>query len=132
VASPGSYVVVARARAGDFYTAWSAPVTLNAIAPFDFLTREFPDTRGPSYQVRATLREGSAAGSRVTVAIAKGKNGKRFRTLGRAKVNSKGVFKLRFTIRRRGAYRLRYSFGGSATVARGTIHESIRIRRILG
>ena len=57
VASPGSYVVVARARAGDFYTAWSAPVTLTAIAPFDFMTRTFPDSRGPSYQVRATLRE---------------------------------------------------------------------------
>ena len=59
----------------------------------------------------------------MTVAAAKGKNGKRFRTLGKAKVNSKGVFKLRFTIRKRGTYRLRYSFAGSATVARGTIYE---------
>ena len=33
----------------------------------------------------------------MTVAVAKGKNGKRFRTLGKAKVNSKGLFTLRFT-----------------------------------
>jgi hypothetical protein len=128
--SPGSYLVVARAQSGDYFTAWSAPVTLTMIAPFDISTWSFPDSRGPSYQVRATLRE-STAGGRVTVAIAKGKNGKRFRTLGKAKVNSKGVFKLRFRVTKRGTYRLRYSFRGSSTVQRGTVYESIKIRRIL-
>ena len=129
---PGTYVVVARAKSGDYTTAWSAPVTMQLIAPFDFSTRVFPDQRGPRYSVRATLREATAAGSRVTVAYAKGKNGKRFKTLGKAKVNSKGVFKLNFTIRKRGTYRLRYSFRGNATVARGTIYEVITIRRVLG
>ena len=51
--APGDYVVVARAQSGDYYTAWSAPVTLKLIAPFDFMTRTFPDSRGPRYQVRA-------------------------------------------------------------------------------
>ena len=129
---PGDYVVVARAKSGDYYTAWSAPITMKLIAPFDFATRTFPDQRGPRYSVRAKLRELSAAGSRVTVAAAKGKNGKRFKTLGKAKINSKGEFKLNFTIRKRGAYRLRYSFRGNATVARGTIYEVITIRRVLG
>jgi hypothetical protein len=129
---PGDYVVVARAKSGDYYTAWSPPVTMRLIAPFDFVTRSFPDARGPRYQVRGTVRETTAAGSRVTVAYAKGKKGKKFRTLGKAKINSKGVFKLRFTIRKRGTYRLRYSFRGNATVARGAIYETIRIRRVLG
>jgi hypothetical protein len=129
---PGDYVVVARAKSGDYFTAWSAPITLRLMAPFDFVTRSFPDQRGPRYSVRGTVRETSAAGSRVTVSAAKGKNGKKFRRLGRARINSKGVFKLNFTIRQRGTYRLRYSFGGNATVARGTIYEVIRIRRVLG
>jgi hypothetical protein len=129
---PGDYVVVARARSGDYYTPWSPPVTMKLMAPFDFSTRTFPDQRGPRYSVRATLREASAAGSRVTVAVAKGKKGKRFRTLGKAKVNRKGTFKLNFTIRKRGTYRLRYSFRGNATVSRGTVYEVITIRRVLG
>jgi len=129
---PGDYVVVARGRSGDYYTAWSPPITMKLMAPFDFSTRTFPDQRGPRYSVRATLREASAAGSRVTVAVAKGKKGKKFRTLGKAKVSSKGIFKLNFTIRKRGTYRLRYSFRGNATVARGTIYEVVTIRRVLG
>ena len=128
---PGDYVVVARAKNGDFYTPWSAPVTMKLIAPFDLASRRFPDTRGPSYQVRGEVREHSASGSRVTIAIAKGKKGKRFRTLGKAKVNSNGIFKLRFTVRKRGSYRLRYSFSGNGTVQRGTVYETVTIRRIL-
>jgi hypothetical protein len=131
VSGPGTYVVVARARSGDYYTAWSAPVTLTAIAPFDLSTRTLPDTRGPRYSVRGVVREPSATGNRVTISVAKGKKGKKFRRLGKAKVNGKGVFKLRFTIRKRGVYRLRYSFPGNATVARGTILETVRIRRVI-
>ncbi|HEX6024426.1 MAG TPA: hypothetical protein VFZ00_20725 [Solirubrobacter sp.] len=128
---PGDYVVVARAKSGDYYTAWSPPVTMRLIAPFDFSSRRFPDSRGPRYSVRGVVREPSAAGSRVTIAVAKGKKGKRFRTLGKPKINSKGVFKLKFTIRKRGTYRLRYSFRGNATVARGAIYEVIKIRRVI-
>ncbi len=127
---PGAYTIVARARSGSYYSPWSAPANFNLIAPFDISSRSFPDSRGPSYQVRAIVGEPSAGG-RVTVAAAKGKKGKKFRTLGKAKVNSKGVFKVRFRLPR-GTYRLRYSFTGSSTVARGTVYEVIRIRRILG
>ena len=88
-------------------------------------SRSFPDWRGPSYQVRASCGE-TTAGGRVTVAAAKGKKGKRFRTLGKAKVNSKGVFKLRFRLAR-GTYRMRYSFKGNSTVARGSVYEVVRI-----
>jgi len=45
----------------------------------------------------------------VTVAVAKGKKGKHFRTLGKPKVNSKGVITLRFRLKL-GTYRMRYSF----------------------
>ena len=128
---PGTYTIVARARNGQYYTPWSAAANFNLIAPFDLSSRSFPDSRGPSYQVSATVGEVSAAGSRVTVAAAKGKKGKRFRTLGKAKINSKGIFKLRFHLAR-GTYRLRYSFKGSSTVARGTVYETVRIKRIIG
>jgi hypothetical protein len=127
---PGAYAVVARARYGSYYSPWSPPATFNLIAPFDLSSRSFPDSRGPSYQVRAIVGEPSAGG-RVTVAAAKGKKGKRFRTLGKGKVNSKGVFKVRFRLSR-GTYRLRYSFKGSSTVAKGTVYEVIKITRRLG
>ncbi|HWK25118.1 MAG TPA: hypothetical protein VNS09_01055 [Solirubrobacter sp.] len=127
---PGTYTVVARAVKGQYGTLWTPPVTFKLIAPFDISSRSFPDSRGPSYQVRGIVGEKTARG-KVTVAIAKGKKGKKFRTLGKAKINSKGVFKLRFRVTKRGTYRLRYSFKGSANVARGTVYESIRIRRIL-
>jgi len=126
---PGTYTIVARARYLNYYSPWSPPANFNLIAPFDLSSRTFPDSRGPSYQVRAVVGEPSAGG-KVTVAVAKGKNGKKFRTLGKAKVNSKGVFKLRFRLSL-GTYRVRYSFAGSSTVAKGTVYEVVKIRRIL-
>jgi hypothetical protein len=127
---PGAYAIVARARYGSYYSPWSPPANFNLIAPFDLSSRTFPDDRGPSYQVRAIVGEPSAGG-RVTVAVAKGKKGKKFRTLGKGKVNSKGVFKVRFRLSR-GTYRVRYSFKGSSTVAKGTVYEVIKITRRLG
>ena len=128
---PGEYVIVARAQRGSYYTPWSTPVRVTLQAPFDLSSVSFPDARGPSYQLRGTVREKVIAGSRVTVAAAKGKNGKKFRTLGKARVNSQGVFKLRFRLPR-GTYRVRYSFSGNAVVTKGTAYEVIRIRRVLG
>ena len=127
---PGQYVVVARAQRGNYSTPWSPPVTVNLVAPFDLSNVYFPDARGPSYQLRGTVREKAIAGSRVTVAAAKGKKGKRFRTLGKGKVNSQGVFKVRFRLSR-GTYRLRYSFSGNSVVSKGTAYEVVTIRRVI-
>jgi hypothetical protein len=127
---PGPYTIVARARIGQYYSPWSPPATFNLIAPFDISSRSFPDSRGPSYQVRATLGDAVAAGSRVTIAVAKGKKGKRFKTLGKPKINSKGQVKLRFRLKV-GTYRMRYSFKGNSVMSRGSWYETIRIRRIL-
>jgi hypothetical protein len=127
---PGTYVIVARAGRGNYYTPWSAPVTVQMVGPFDLSTVSFPDSRGPSYQLRGTVREKAMAGSRVTIAAAKGKKGKRFKTLGKAKVNSQGVFKLRFKLKR-GTYRVRYSYRGSSVISRGTAYQVIKIRRVL-
>ena len=69
----------------------------NLIAPFDLSSRTLPGlTAGRATRSAAIVGEPSAGG-RVTVAVAKGKNGKKFRTLGKGKVNSKGIFKVRFT-----------------------------------
>jgi hypothetical protein len=129
---PGDYVIVARAKNDDYYTAWSAPVRFRLMAPFDLVSVSAVDARGPSFKLRGTVREPTAAGGRVTVAIAKGKHGKKFRTLGKARVNSKGVWTLRFTVRKYGNYRVRYSFAGNATVLKGAAYESVRIKRVLG
>lgn len=127
---PGAYVMVARAMYGSNGTAWSAPITINVQSPFDISSVYFPDRRGPSYQLAATIREKAIAGSRVTVAVAKGKKGKKFRTLGKGKVNSKGEVKVRFRLAR-GTYRVRFSFSGNALVAKGTQYGTMTIRRVI-
>ncbi len=72
-----------------------------------------------------------SAGGRVTISAAKGKKGGHYRTLGKPKVNSKGVFKQRFRLKKLGWYRIRYTYKGSATVAAGRITEVVKIRRRL-
>ena len=67
----------------------------------------------------------------MTLAAAKGKHGKHFRTIGHGKINKHGVFTIHVTIHRRGYYRFRYTFKGSKTVAGGKVVEVVRIRRIL-
>jgi hypothetical protein len=126
--TPGSYVMVARAKSGAYTSPWSAPISIRLFAPFDLSSTSFPDSIGPSYQVRGIVGE-TTAGGRVTVSAARGKKGGAFRTLGRAKVNSKGVFALRFRLRKYGIYRLRYSYRGSATVAPGSVTQVVRIKR---
>jgi hypothetical protein len=128
---PGRYTFVARAQSGDYFTPWSAPVTVTLMAPFDLTDLSFPDHIGPSYRLRGVVREAAGlAGSRVTVAWAKGSKGKRFHTLGKLKVNSKGAFAKRFRLAR-GKYRLRVSFRGNDAVTRGSVYSVITIRRVL-
>jgi hypothetical protein len=126
--APGTYTMVARVSAGGFFTPWSAPVKVKVLAPFDLSTTKFPDSRGPSYRLKGVLRERSARG-KVTVYAARGRKGGSFRRLGRARITSKGTFSLRFTLRKPGVYRLRYTFKGSSLVTQGKVTELIRIRR---
>lgn len=129
---PGRYTFVARASvfngAGDAFTAWSGPVPVTVLAPFDLSSTSFPDSRGPRYRLAAQIRESTATG-RVRVAVARGRRGGKFRRLGTARIRRAGRFSLRFRLRRTGTYRLRYSFAGSPTVAPGRATEVIRIRR---
>jgi hypothetical protein len=125
---PGRWLIVARAKSGDFFTAWSAPVSVNAVAPFDLDGVTFPDARGPSYKLRGQIRERVARG-KVTISIARGRKKGKFHRIGRAKINSKGRFTKRFKVRKTGVYRLRYTYKGSSLVAPGRVTESVRIRR---
>jgi hypothetical protein len=127
---PGRYVMVARIKDGDYYTPWSAPVSVAVKAPFDLSYTGFPDSRGPSYKLRGILRDPYARGSRVTVYYAKGKKGGRFRKLGRSsKITAKKAFTLRFRMRKPGTYRLQYRFKGNSLVFGGKVTQQIRIRR---
>lgn len=127
--APGDYVMVARAQAfSQVFTPWSAPIRFHAVAPFDFQgSPTFPDSRGPRYKLRVQLRERSARG-KVKIKLARGNKG-RFFSVGKAKINRKGVFKKKFTLRRTGRYRIRYIFKGSATTAPGTVTQKVTIRR---
>ena len=125
---PGRWLIVARARSGIFNTPWSAPVTVSAIAPFDLDRVSFPDARGPSYKLRGQVRERLARG-KVTISIARGRKKGKFRRIGKAKINSQGRFTKRFTVRRTGMYRLRYTYKGTSLVAGGRVTAQVRIRR---
>ena len=129
ITAPGRYTVVARGRSGQFFTPWSAPIVVDAIAPFDFQRSNVTDSRGPSYAISVTLRELSAAGTRVRLAIARGKKGGKYRSLGSVKINSKGRFTKRFRLTRSGTYRMRFVYPGSATVAPGIIVQQLRVSR---
>jgi hypothetical protein len=125
---PGRYVIVARAKNDDFFTPWSAPASVAAVAPFDLERVSFPDPRGPRYKLRAQVRERAARG-RVRISVARGRKGGRFRRIGSARINSKGRFTKRFRLHRTGVYRLRCTYRGSSLVAAGRVTERIRIRR---
>lgn len=125
---PGNYTLVVRAKADDFFTAWSAPVTAHAVAPFDLERVTFPDARGPSYRIRGQIRERTTRG-RVTVAMARGTKRGRYHRVGSARISRTGSFLIRFRQRRSGTYRVRYSYRGSPDVAKGSVVERVRITR---
>jgi hypothetical protein len=131
--APGTYVIVARAKgftgaAGQFYSPWSAPITARVLAPFDFSgSVSFPDSRGPVYKLRATLRERGAKG-KVKILMARGHKGGKFRSIGKAKIRGR-VIKKTFTQHQIGKYRIRYVYKGSKLIAPGTVTQQIRITR---
>ena len=132
---PGTWTLVARAigfnGTGDQPTAWSAPVKVQVFEPFDLAgPTSFLDSIGPSYKIAGTVRAAAANGGKVTISIARGTKGGKFKRIKVAKINSKGRFSFAFKLTRRGIYRLRYTYKGSALVAPGTVQEAIRIRRI--
>lgn len=126
---PGRYTVVARVGSGSYFSPWSAPVVVTAIGPFDVDAVRFTDSRGPSYALTGTLREKTARGA-VSLAIAKGASGWRFRPIGKASLRN-GRFSTRFSLASTGVYRLKITFGGSALVAKGSAVERFRITRSL-
>jgi hypothetical protein len=127
---PGRYVIVARAERDGFFSGWSAPTVVNAIAPFDLASVKFPDFKGPSYKLQAQIREHSARG-KVTIYLAKGSKKGKFHKVGKARISKKGRFTKRLTIRHTGTYRLRYIYRGNRTVAAGRVTERIKITRHL-
>ncbi len=133
---PGVYTFVARptryGSAGEVGGPWSPPVTVVVRAPFDFKPGiDFTDSRGPSYRVRATLREASARGT-VRISLARGTKGGKYRSLGTATISKTGTISKRFTARRTGKYRLRFTYRGSKTIAAGSGTIVIQVRRVFG
>ena len=127
---PGTYVLAARTGEDGYFTPWSPQITVRAIAPFDLTSISFPDSRGPRYRLKGTVREETASG-RVAIAWARGRRGGRFHRVGNARIRSNQTFARSFRLRRRGVYRLRFTYRGNSTVAGGTVIQTIRIRRII-
>jgi hypothetical protein len=124
---PGTYSIVGRAAGySGIDGPWSAPFAINVKDPFDLLTRPFfVDSRGPSYKVR--LRMGSEfTRGKVTIKIAKGRKGGKFRSVGKARIRD-GIARKRFRITRSGNYRMRIGYKGSKTVAGGRVTASFRV-----
>ena len=131
LSEPGEYVMVAREQAfSQAFTPWSAPIRFRAVAPFDFAigSPSFPDSRGPRYKMRVQLRETTARG-KVRIKLARGKRGGKFRSIGKARINRKGVLTKKFTLSGPGNYRAKFIFKGSSTVAPGTVTTGFRITR---
>jgi hypothetical protein len=126
--SPGRYTFIARAYASPAFTPWSRPLSVTVRAPFDVVpyTLRFTDDAGPSFRIEGQVREPSARG-RVSFAAARGKHGA-YRSLGHARLTPTATFAKRFRLRS-GSYRLRISFRGSATVARGSLVQTVRVSR---
>jgi hypothetical protein len=131
--APGRYVFVARGKgfstaSGQFFTPWTPPVTVVAMAPFDIGRPIALDSRGPSYKLRFRINEASTTG-RVNIAIARGKKGGKYKSYGSVKISSKATFIKRFTLRRSGHYRMRLKYKGNGTTAGGTIVHRFRITK---
>lgn len=126
--TPGTYTFVARGSADNYFTPWSAPIQVAAIAPFDFEDISFPDSRGPSYKLRAKVRE-QTAGGRVYISYARGSKGGRYHSLRYARISKGSTISKRFRLRKTGTYRLRFRYKGSSTTAGGVITTKIRITR---
>jgi len=127
---PGVYTLVAHAEAytSGFFSPWSAPVVVRVLAPFDFSgSVSFPDSRGPVYKLRATLRDKGGKG-KVKILMARGWKGGKFRSIGKAKIRGR-VIKKTFTQHNIGKYRIRYVYKGSKLMAGGKITQKITIRR---
>jgi hypothetical protein len=129
---PGAYVMVARALTFQdnggavYHSPWSEPVGFGVVAPFDLQDAVFTDRTAPGLRVRAVIKEPTIRGT-VSVAIARGRKGGTFRSLGRARIRRNGVVITRFTLRASGDYRLRYGYRGSSIVTRGSAVQPFAI-----
>lgn len=99
------------------------------LAPFDVSGGlEFLDSRGSSHSVRIRLRETSARG-RVSVTLARGSRGGKYRSVGSARISQAGTVTKRFRTSRPGVYRLRFTYAGAGTIRRPSATFPIRINR---
>lgn len=129
--APGTYTIVARAKNGQYASAWSAPVTVQVMTPFDLNSVTFPDSIGPKYQMKGYLRDTLIRG-KITLAMARrgahNRYGK-YKSIGSVHVSSKGTFTKKFTQRKTGYYRVRIHFAGSSIAPKTTIYGRVHITR---
>jgi hypothetical protein len=127
---PGRYTIVARPKL-DGVGPWSAPITVDVVAPFDLVSAPgFSASRAPKYVLKGDVRAALPKGSKLKVSIAKGRKGGKFSPLKKIKTGKGGKFKLRFKLSDPGSYRIRYAFRGSKTVAAGRVTQLIKVKKV--
>jgi hypothetical protein len=128
---PGRYSFVARANSArgitQASTPWSAPVFVTVMAPFG-LDTTLSNAHIRSVKITGNSTEETASGT-MTASIAKGAKGKKFRKLATVKLGTQSRFTLKFKVSSPGAYRIRYTYKGNATVVAGSVTEVVRLKR---
>lgn len=135
IRKPGTYVIVARQKgystaSGNFYTPWSAPVTVRAVVPFEVSNLGFIDSVGPRFSIRGYVQDDVMVGSRVTVSMARGTKGGKYKTISKPKVKSNRSFTVNFTQRRRGTYRFKVTYRGNSKVVGAYMVRKLKISSI--
>lgn len=124
----GTVTMVARAATLSGESPFSAPVVLTIVSPFDFAdTPGLKDAKGPSYSAGGKVSEPLAAGSVITMHMAKGKG--KFKKVATSKIAADGAFLFKFKQRRKGSYRVRYEYAGSKFMTPGVWSAKLTIKR---
>jgi len=128
---PGRYTFVARSNSTrgitPASTPWSAPTLVTVMAPFGVDTA-LSNAHIRTVKITGNTTEETATGT-MTVSIAKGAKGKKFKKIATVKLGTASRFTVKFRVAKPGAYRVRYAYKGNATVTAGTAYEVFRLKR---
>ena len=114
----GVVTMVARATGPSGESPFSAPIVLTIVSPFDFGdTPGLRDAKGPRYSAGGKVSEPLAAGSVLSMHMAKGKG--RFKKVATSRIAADGGFLFKFKQKRKGSYRVRYQYAGSRFMTAG-------------
>jgi hypothetical protein len=129
---PGRWVFVTRpVSAEGFAGTWSAPLYINVQAPFDLVSAPlFVDKKGPTYKLKGDIRAAVPKKSKIDIFAADGRKGGKFAKITTVRTKKHGIFKVKFTRKQAGRFRIRYRYAGNRLIAPGRVTQLIHIRKV--